>query len=85
MSRFHHTPEWARARRERLDLDGWRCRQCGRAGRLEVHHIVSLKDNGNHALDNLITLCREHHLDIHRQPVTENQAGWAELISELMK
>ena len=30
---------WGRVRRLVLARDGWRCRQCGRRGRLEVDHI----------------------------------------------
>ena len=85
MSRYHHSQEWAVARSRALNRDGWRCRECGRAGRLEVHHLRSLKDNGTHDLANLRTLCREHHLDAHRQPKTDNEKAWANLISELMK
>ena len=49
-----------------LDRDGWRCQTCGRAGRLEVHHLKSLDHGGKpFELDNLRTLCREHHIRIH--------------------
>ena len=49
---------WARKRRRVLERDGHRCVKCGRAGRLEVDHIVPL-DDGGAALDaaNLQTLC----------------------------
>ena len=84
MSRYHHSQEWARARRERLDLDGWRCQDCGRPGRLEVHHLHSLRDGGDHSLANLRTLCRECHLDAHRAPQTDNEKAWKSLIEELL-
>ena len=46
-----------------LDRDGWRCVQCGKAGRLEVDHIKPLHEGGaSFALDNLQALCRNHHL-----------------------
>lgn len=55
--------------------DGHRCVQCGVAGKynnwpwrtdkplpkLEVDHIVAVKDGGSHHPDNLRTLCRECH------------------------
>lgn len=85
MSRYHHTPEWTIARTRALERDGWRCRQCGRAGRLEVHHRESLKDGGNHAQGNLVTLCRACHLDAHRAPKTPEEIAWANLLSELMQ
>lgn len=32
---------------------------------LQVHHIIERQYGGDHSLDNLITVCREHHADIH--------------------
>ena len=84
MSRHHHTVEWTVARRKRLDMDGWRCTDCGRAGRLQVHHLHSLKDGGNHDMGNLRTLCRDCHLDAHRQPHTPTERQWARLVEELL-
>lgn len=52
---------------------------------MQVHHLHSLQDGGDHALYNLRSLCRECHLDAHRQPKTPEQQEWAKLISELMK
>ena len=75
----------ALARSRALNRDGYRCRHCGRSGRLEVHHLHSLRDGGDNSLDNLVTLCREHHIEIHRQPKTANEKAWANLLLELMK
>ena len=85
MSRHHHSQEWTLARSRALNRDGYRCRECGRAGRLEVHHLRSLKDGGNHALENLRSYCKTHHLEIHRQPQTASEREWNQLIEELMK
>ena len=42
-----------------LDRDGWRCRTCGKVGRLEVDHIKPLDQGGAvYDLDNLQALCR---------------------------
>ena len=62
---------WERVRRRVLDQDGWRCRACGRAGRLEVDHVVPVADGGevwNPA--NLQTLCRQCHI---RKTIGENR------------
>ena len=55
-------PEYARLRRRCLDRDGWRCRACGKAGRLELDHVVPLQAGGA-AMDasNLQALCRRCH------------------------
>ena len=50
MSRHHgrlHSRRWARVRRAVLDRDGWRCRRCGRASRMEVDHVVPLDRGGD--------------------------------------
>ena len=66
MSRRHHqlnARRWAEARRATLDRDGWRCCQCGRAGRLEVDHRVPLAQGGaEFDPANLQSLCRGCHL-----------------------
>jgi 5-methylcytosine-specific restriction endonuclease McrA len=32
---------------------------------LQVHHILQRQQGGTHDLDNLITICRVHHIQIH--------------------
>ena len=46
---------WPTTRKAVKDRDRWRCRKCGKAGRLEVHHL----DHNplNDAPDNLVTWC----------------------------
>lgn len=69
----------AASRRARiLDRDGYRCRDCGRPGRLEVHHVDG--DAMNDADDNLRTLCRTCHLAAHRKPEDE---AWRAMVAEL--
>ena len=85
---------WARVRREALDRDGWRCQEglnpqfkpsCGKAGRLEVHHIKPLEHGGKpFELDNLRTLCREHHIRIHGGKPHAVDPGYAALVQELL-
>lgn len=53
-----------------LDRDDHKCVQCGRNNSLVVHHKDGtgrgLKDGHNNHPDNLITLCRSCHINIHR-------------------
>ena len=65
-SRFHAAiawRQWARLRRRILERDGYRCRACGRPGRLEVDHVQPLHQGGA-ALDptNLQALCGPCHV-----------------------
>ena len=43
------------------------CQRCGRAGRLEAHHIVPLSEGGAmYDPDNIEVLCRDCHINHHR-------------------
>ncbi|MDE0658047.1 MAG: HNH endonuclease [Gammaproteobacteria bacterium] len=54
--------QWRRVRRHVLERDGYACCRCGRRGvRLEVDHVVPLKDGGTDDLSNLQTLCKPCH------------------------
>jgi predicted restriction endonuclease len=44
-----------------LRRDGACCRICGFATLVEVHHIIPRRQRGPDTLDNLITLCPNHH------------------------
>ena len=71
-----------------LDRDGWRCRGCGRAGKMEVDHVVPLHKGGApYALSNLQTLCRGCHVEKTRR---ENETwhdpereAWRAFVREL--
>jgi hypothetical protein len=52
-----------------LDRDTYVCQNCGgksKEQRLEVHHIVYRSDGGADSEDNLITLCKCCHDDVHK-------------------
>ena len=92
MSRGHHKlygrPSYARLRRRLLDAAGWRCALCGRAARLELHHVVPLYKGGAE-MDpaNLQVLCRRCHFRITAEertgrpapPIDPEIAAWREL------
>ena len=76
-------PNWQVIRRRALDRDGWRCRDCGKAGRLEVHHVSPLVRGGSNALENLRTLCVGCHKAAHKRPKTPVQDAWDRMVTEL--
>ena len=87
MSRFHKAiphRRWEIIRREALERDGWRCRECGKAGRLEVHHLEPLHKGGSNDVGNLVALCRSCHIQAHRRPVSAEQKKWQEFAKELL-
>lgn len=67
--------DWIKARTAALIRDDYKC-QAHKLGlshepcqapkrKLCVHHIIRRVDGGTHDLDNLITVCYEHHCAIH--------------------
>lgn len=66
-ARIYRSRLWQCVRRAVLQRDKYRCQECGRAGRLEVHHVKRIADGGAvFAPDNLRALCRDCHFDAHR-------------------
>ena len=93
MSRSHlklDRGRWEHVRREVFRRDRYRCRQCGRAGRLEADHVRPLHrfpDQDPFDPDGIQTLCRACHLQKtaleNRRPLTPAEAAWRALVEEL--
>ena len=88
MSRHHARLDprrWERAKRTAHKRDGWRCRRCGRAGRLEGHHEPLLREGADpYEVDGIVTLCRSCHIERHRgDHVSPAQRAWRELVADL--
>ena len=91
-SRFHYglnRRRWARVRVQVFKRDSYRCRSCGRPGRLECDHAVPLWRDRNQdpfALDGLQSLCRGCHIE---KTVGENRKpdpardAWRVLVCEI--
>ena len=66
----------------------YRCQHCGRAGRLEVDHILRVADGGAELeLDNLQALCRgvSHRKDCRRENTQEMRQEWRGYLANLMR
>lgn len=70
-------PNWEEQREAALERDGYECIRCGGDDDLNVHHKVPLRNFDRdkprwheraNALDNLVTLCRSCHSEIHGNP-----------------
>lgn len=66
-----YAPGFRTAKRQVMDRDGMKCFLCEDEKALDVHHID--RDRSNHALTNLVTLCRQCHAEQHRPPLTDIQ------------
>ena len=61
--------KWSRIRKQILTRDGYRCRGCEKAGRLQVHHVQPLYKGGEpYDPANLVTLCGPCHKIEHSLP-----------------
>ena len=88
---LYYTKRWRRVRRLVLDRDGWRCRACGKAGRLEVDHVIPIASGGGEfwSLENLQALCRRCHFQKTGREVRERRMeapevrAWHDLVTAL--
>ena len=55
------------------ERDLYRCRACGKAELLEVHHIVYRSQGGEDTMENLITLCKHHHMAAHSSEISREE------------
>ena len=95
MSRRHlhlNTRRWAAVRRAVFERDGWRCVECGKAGRPECDHISPMqREPGQDPwdLNGLQTLCRGCHIDKTRRENTREPGpqaqAWRAFVSEVIK
>ena len=70
-------PRWAALRLRVFERDGYRCRKCGKAGRLECDHVVPVAQGGApYDPANLQTLCRGCHILKHTRPVPKERQDW---------
>lgn len=91
MGRNHvRSPEdrrrWERVRRAAFRRDKYRCRECGRAGRLEAHHEPPLERGGDpFDLCGIVTLCRDCHIRRHQRDcngMMAKRAAWRVFVWE---
>jgi len=64
--------EWSRKRNLILKEDNYNCCICGTEHDLQVHHI-HYNNVGNEHLDDCITLCKHHHIQIHDMSFSERK------------
>ena len=82
MSRHHraHKRGWEEIRKRAIAVAQRRCQQCGRPGRLEVHHPVPLSAGGDND-QALVVMCRDCHFVEHHTPDPAREA-WAKFLVE---
>ena len=76
--RYLRSAHWRTLRQQVLRRAGGRCETCGRAGRLEVHHLM-YERRGNELLGDLRALCRDCHRDVHRGRDGSRPTKWSKV------
>lgn len=61
---YLQSPMWQAKREIVLKRDKHQCVVCGTDSTLEIHHIT-YANLGNERIDQLVTLCRKHHQEVH--------------------
>ena len=84
------TARWQRLRRRVFKRDKYRCRACGRAGRLECDHVRPVwKGGALWAMANLQSLCRGCHIaktrKERRRELTPAEVKWRALVADLVR
>ena len=59
--------DWKNLREIVLNRDNYNCQEMDKLcdGPLQIHHIISLSNNGSNNINNLVTLCLYHHSQKH--------------------
>ena len=86
--RFSTSPRYAAFRRFVFDRDGWRCRECGRPGALELHHIRPLSAGGEVWDEtNVMSCCRGCHIRMtargNKRDKSPTEIRWQALVDSL--
>lgn len=78
---------WEATRRQVFQRDNYRCRKCGRRGRLEAHHEPPLSPGVDpYNVDGVLSYCRECHVKHHKnEHMTDEQLAWQEFLTELSR
>lgn len=58
--------EWKEKKMKRIEHDKYRCKLCGSGKNLQVHHIT-YENFPNETIDDLVTVCRNCHIEIHEK------------------
>lgn len=90
--RITRTKRWQTLRAEILERDGYRCRSCGCAGRLEVDHIKPVRTHPDlsYSRSNLQALCpschtRKTRLECGHPPPREDRQVWRQAVESLSR
>jgi len=89
-ARVIRTMRWKALRVQALERDGWACVQCGERRRLEVDHVLPVRDRPDlsYSLGNLQTLCgrchsRKTRIEIGLGRPDPKREAWKKLVRDM--
>jgi 5-methylcytosine-specific restriction endonuclease McrA len=59
-----------RAQKEGKERDGNTCQICGGSHNARGHHIIDVQFGGSSDKDNIVTLCDDHHKNVHAKKIS---------------
>ena len=74
--KYIESEEWKEKREDRIILDGYKCRMCGSAKNLVVHHIT-YENAPNEDMFDLVTLCKTCHNELHKYDTMRKKASFS--------
>ena len=84
---IYRTPRWKSLRFLAKRRDGFKCVECGAAGRIEVDHVKPIRTHPELAFDlgNLQYLCpachtRKTRIEVGHPPLTPERQQWRDLV-----
>ena len=84
---IYRTPRWKSLRFLAKRRDGFKCVECGAAGRIEVDHVKPIRTHPELAFDlgNLQCLCpachtRKTRIEVGHPPLTPERQQWRDLV-----
>ena len=75
-TKYIESEEWKEKREDRIILDGYKCRMCGSAKNLVVHHIT-YENAPNEDMFDLVTLCKACHNELHKYDNMRKRASFS--------
>ena len=58
--------EHLKAQKAGKERDGYICQVCGSRCNVEGHHVINYQFGGSANVNNIVTLCRNCHKEVHR-------------------
>lgn len=84
-SKTSENESWSYLREIILDKYNYQCSICGQYGEIDVHHKIPIKEGGTNEIENLITLCRNCHENLHHFKFSNDSISFSDEYGQQIK